>query len=305
VNKIIAVAKTFIVNISSWFWNKLGWLINHGIAMAIAIVAALSFRWLVKNWQHPTVIASVNNVSSFVDVNLSFIEPALTLTVFIIAKSSGRVIRHYKKGSMALTAGMFLYSHNADDKEVKKSERFLKKEGMKCAHIHILGASGWDTFGKADSPLHDGLRTCNEVQVILLSPSSEALIRRAADIGQNANDYKIEIYKSIEYLRELRELGDNPERIKLKMYRSYPMWKYIILGRYLWIQQYPPDCHVRLSPCYGFQKVSRGAGIYGNVFTQFQRRWVSYRLGIYNFDTDLLEFYNEDAILIEKQRIRD
>jgi hypothetical protein len=66
----------------------------------------------------------------------------------------------------------------------------------------------------------------------------------------------------------------------------------------------PAKEHVRNSPCYAFQRKANGMGIYGQLFEQFQRRWESYRLGRYNFETELLEFYDENNQLIQTKHIR-
>lgn len=286
------------------FIKQYRWLVQHGSAATVAVILTLSFSWLVKNWETELVVNKIKKTSDFLDTNLHFIEPVLTLTIFVFFATLGRVIKHYRRGSLAIAAGMFFYSRNLKERQVNESEKFIRKEANECAHIHIMGASGWNTFGKPDSPLHQGLKTCNEAEIILLYPLSPALTKRARDISQGTEEYKQEIYNSLQYINELRGEGDNPERIKVRMYQSYPGWKYIFLGRYVWVQKYPPGDHVRNSPCYAFQRSPNEIGIYGQLFEQFKRRWESYRLGRYNFETDMLELYDENNRLTKKEPIR-
>jgi hypothetical protein len=225
----------------------------------------------------------------------------LTIVLFSFIKISGRAIRHFELGSTALGAGMFFYSPNTKDKEVKKSERFLSNRSKNCAHLYILGSSGWDTFGSQESPLHQALLTCNHVEIILINPMSEELAHRVRDLSDvNLDEYRNQIYRTIDFLKDKRNEGNNPDRILLRMYSSYPMWKYIILGRYVWLQQYPANKHVKDSPCYAFHRIENNkhghtAGMYDHVFAQFKRRWDSPHIGRYNFNENCLEYYTRDG----------
>lgn len=280
------------------------WLVKHAFAATIAVLLTLAFRWLVKNWGKEIVICEVRKISVFLDSNLHFIEPLLTLIIFMLFAILGRVIIHYQKGSMAKASGMFFYSPNLKERQVNKSEKFLRQEANKCVHIHILGASGWNTFGYPDSPLYEGLQRCGEAQIILLNPLSPAINQRAKDIGQEIEDYKKEIIMSLKYIRKLILKGDNQNRIQVKMYSSYPGWKLVILGRYIWMQWYPNDDHVRDSPCYAFQSdIDENRSIYSQLFAQFKKRWESYKLGQYNFKNETLEFYDKDGQLIKETPI--
>lgn len=286
------------------YYNRFKWLIEHGFAAVAAVSITLGFRWLVINWQAEIVIKRVDEVAVFLDKYIHYIEPILTLTIFILFATLGRVIKHYRKGGMSIAAGMFFYSPHLKERQVEKSEQFLRREASKCVHIHLLGSSGWNTFGHSDSPLHNGLQVCEKAEIILMNPYSDALEKRAENIGQDAAEYRQEIIQSLQYIKTLKDIGDgdNANRIEVKMYQSYPGWKFIILGRYCWVQQYPISEHVRNSPCYAFQRIPQW-GIYGHFFSQFQRRWDSLRLGKYNFDSESIEFYNESGEMINEKSL--
>ncbi len=283
------------------FIKQQKWLFEHGLAATVAVSSTLSFSWLVRNWEKETVVYEVKMISDFLDSYLHFIEPVLTIIIFIFFVTVGRVIKHYRKGSMAIASGMFFFSPNFRERQVIKSEKFLRNESTKCVHIQIMGASGWNTFGHPDSPLHEGLQICGKAQIILLNPLSKSIIQRAENIDQGIKDYKQEIISSLKYLHNLRQKGDNPNRIQVRMYQSYPGWKFVILGRYIWTQWYPSDDHVRNSPCYAFQRVpNEQRCLYSQLFAQFNRRWDSYHLGRYNFDNGKIEFYAENGLLIKE-----
>lgn len=270
-------------------WARLRWLPEHFVAAGITLTTVFCLYWLVINWEAEFVTKRVQCLSQYLEHNLRWIEPLSTILIIFIIHIIARIIRGYREGKMAIATGMFFYSPNTKNRFVKRSEGYIRKESLKCARINILGASGWNTFGKENSPLHEALKTCDEVNVILINPSSEYLVMRAKDVALDTNAYKQEVVDSIEYLKSLRTCGDNPERLKLKMYDSYPVFKYIFLGRYVWVQKYPSGGHVRDSPIIAYQRTPSETGVYGHHQYLFSKRWNSEKLGKYNFETGKLE----------------
>ncbi len=115
--------------------------------------------------------------------------------------------------------------------------------------------------------------------------------------------------QSIRYLTDLVSKGDNPH-IELKMYQSYPTWKLVLLDQYVWVQQYPPDKHVRSSPCRAYEdkKVKcdpNEIAPYDQFYTVFSRRWKSHYLGKFNFITEKLEFFDVKGKKIREESISE
>lgn len=266
---------------------------KHIIAVVIAIAITYCFGWLVKNWETKLVVEKVQITSHYLESNLFWIEPALVIVLIISFHIITRVIGHFKRGGMAIASGMFFYSPNHNNKTIEEGEKFLKEKSIECTHIYTMGATGWDTFGDNNSPLHTSLESCHETQIILLSPISDNLEKRAKDIDQDRDEYKNEICKSIHFLTTLRAKGANPERIKLKFYSSYPGWKYVFIEPYVWVQYYSSDDHVKNTPVYMYENVPKG--IYRHLLDQFSKRWNSHWLWPYNFEIKEIEYFDKNG----------
>lgn len=265
-------------------WTRLKWLPEHFFAAGITLTTVACLYWLLINWETEIVVEKVRNISQYLEHNLRWIEPLSTIIIIFIIHIIARIIVRFREGKMAIDIGMFFHSPNTKNRFVKRSEEYIRKESMKCSRIKILGASGWNTFGKEGSPLHEALKTCDEANIILIDPSSRFLVKRANDVNIDTQDYIKEVVDSIEYLKSLRTSGDNPGRIKLKTYDSYPVFKYIFLGRYVWVQKYPSRGHVRDVPITAYQRVSTSeSGVYGQHHYLFSKRWNSKKLKMYTF----------------------
>ncbi len=274
---------------------------KHIVAIAIAIAITYCFGWLVKNWNTGFVTEKVKISSHYLESNLFWIEPALAIVLIIIFHIITRLVRRSKKGGMAIASGMFFYSPNHDKGSIEKGEKFLREKSIECSPIYTMGATGWNTFSDKSSPLYTSLESCHEAQIILFSPISNNLEKRAQDVNQDANEYRNEICKSINYLTALRTKGVIPERIKLKVYNSYPGWKYIFIQPYVWVQYYSPNHHVKNTPVYMYENVPNG--IYRHLLDQFLKRWNSHWLCPYNFDNKKIEFIDKDGKIYKQESI--
>ncbi len=183
------------------YWGeKIKWLAElflHALAVILSIFSTIYFMDFVKNWREPAVVKKVELLSKLLQKYNYYLEGILGVLIYCFIRIGMRVIKHYNKGSMAVSSGMFFYSPNSDAQKVKKSEKFLRKESLKCRYLCILGASGWGTFGYYDSPLHKGIKDCHRAEIILLHPLSDALKKRAKNIGLTIDEYRNEIYQSI------------------------------------------------------------------------------------------------------------
>jgi hypothetical protein len=278
----------------------------HISIYVISIVIFLIVRWILKNWQTENVITYVEQSGIFIDKYKIYIETALIIMLITFAEILARFYTHYKKGSIAIASGMFLFKPNSTERQIKRSEDFLRKVSLGCGLLCIRGATGWETFGSSGSPLYEAAKSCREARIILIYPLSDTVLERARHLHVSVYDYRKQIYDSINYLRSLRRNSARPEYLTLKMYQGYPFWKYIILEDYAWVQQYPREGHVKNSPCYAFQRlpISDMKGIYDHLLNQFLIYWDSPNLGIYNFQTEQLEFFNNRGQMTESRPIR-
>jgi hypothetical protein len=257
---------------------------GHIIIVASTLAIVIPLRWLLLHWAEQPVVDRIYTFSRFLGNHLLAVEGAVGILIILFLEMVVRMYRRARLGKLALESGLFLYCPNASQKEIQASKQVLKEQSENCSNIHIFCASGWDTFGKPGSPLHETMRRCDKAEVVLLNPESQAARKRAEDLGIAPDDYISNIRQSIAYINSIRKGGDNPERFQLKTYDSYPYWKYIFLEKQVWIQQYPPNGTVQCSPCYTFERIAdRDGGIYKNLMQYFIRRWNSNRLGRYDF----------------------
>jgi hypothetical protein len=267
----------------------------HIIAGLISISIVFCLKYLLKNWQADNITEKVYCFNLFLAKWEHIVEIGMTLFIFFHLELFIICWRLLKRGAVAYASGMFFYRHNATNKELEESNQFLNKVSTNCNSLYVLAFSGWKTFGEKNSPLHQALLKSQNVKIILSYPLCDEVKMRAKKIGISFDEYRKEICSSIELLNSLRA---PQRRIQLKMYRSPPLWKYIVLDDYVWIQQYPSDAFVQHSPCYAFEKTSYSRDyktIFDHIFTQFLVRWDSASLGTYDFEKNHIEFVNKNA----------
>ena len=283
-----------------------GWLIHAAATVLAAVIVIYTFR-LIENWQSPSVLRVIEAVEETMNSHRSFvvIEFILMILMACLIFWFIFVLRNLRLAKMAKGVGLFVYRPNASPGAVKKSEAFLKKESGGCREIFIRAATGWRTFGDPESPLHRAVKTSRSVRIILSYPLSEAIADRANDLERDLNEYREEIYESIEYLATVRRQSRTPEEIILKMYDTYPLWRYLIVDNCVWVQQYPRDEDVRNTPYYGFEGKPRTENIitvFDHVRSQYVVNWNSRRLGTYNFDTETVVSIKETGEVAKKIR---
>ena len=282
----------------------------HIFVSLISIILTLTFAWLIKNWQAESVIHYIKIAETFVDKHILLIEFLMIIMTVTAIQVLVRLIRHYKKGSMATASGMFFFRPNSTQRQIRKSENFLRKESLGCGFLYIGGATGWETFGSSGSPLYEAVKSCRDVRIILIYPLSPFVSKRVGDLQPHdpimtISEYKRQIYASIDFLHSARKASGRPESLVVKMYQGYPFWKYVILDNYAWVQQYPRDNHVRSSPSYAFQRLPHSnKGIYDHLVNQFLMYWENHYLGLYNFENECLEFFDESQHMITTKPIR-
>lgn len=137
--------------------------------------------------------------------------------------------------------------------------------------LRILGATGWETFGSPQSPLHKTLKDFHgEIKILLISPDCDTFKERARALHINEADYAQEIQDSIAYCAQLKKLGKS---ITVKQYKQTPIWKMIFTNNYLWLQYYHPSKHVDNTPVYTFFSNKSHTSLYHPLIDVFRKRW--------------------------------
>jgi len=271
---------------------------QHAIIIISSSLIIFGLHWIFSHWKDDAILGYVQKSLVVLEKYSIPIDILVTILFVVLLHALIRLYKHYKRGSAASAAGLFYCSINSDDRAIKKSDAYLYEVSCSTLSIAISGATGWWTFGAEHSPLHKSFESCRDINVLLFDPSTPELEKRAKDVGVTAHEYRKEIYDSINFLTALR--SDYRKRIELKMYTTYPFWKYIFIDSCVWVWQYPDRDHVNKSPCYAFKKTDGKIGMYDHMHAQFLKRWSNNRFWTYNFDKKVLEKNDEYGNLISK-----
>lgn len=165
--------------------------------------------------------------------------------------------------------------HDTDERRSSDWQRCVKEiTDTRPNTLCILGATGWETFGSPQSPMHSLLREYQgRVHILLLKPSGNGFKRRTADLNKNEAAFKREIDDSISYCRDL--VKNQNKSIEIKLYEDEPIWKMVFSDRYLWLQYYDPSKDVDKTPVYTLQTRDKpnATSLYYPLIRVFQRRW--------------------------------
>ncbi|MGY4257372.1 hypothetical protein ACVI1L_004440 [Bradyrhizobium sp. USDA 4516] len=139
--------------------------------------------------------------------------------------------------------------------------------------VHILGANGIDTFGRAGAPLHDTLKDFRgTIRVILCDPkTNKQMVGRAKAVGVSPTDYVKAINASKRRLSELRK-AQLP--VEGRFYNGQPNWKLIMTSTGVWLQYYlPGGPHVDETPVWLISVTPNPDGLYHLFHMEFERIW--------------------------------
>lgn len=259
---------------------------------AAPVLATIAFYYLITipcNWLAGLSVEDkaghVSNTVDFINSNQLRIRIGFSVIFTAFVLISIRLFTRWRPGRVAKSMGAFYAAQNFSPRDRKKSTRFLRSNANKSKKILILGASGWSTFGSPDSPLHEAITNCREVNVLIANPYSEHTQRRAQDIGADVRAFQTEIINSSKHLCQI----DGDAKVTLKFYDRYPKWKFIILDDCVWTQQYPKKKPVSESPCFAFQSLEDGKSIVDFIQREFDDLWEhKWKVWTYDFSTDTI-----------------
>jgi hypothetical protein len=175
----------------------------HIVTSFIAIYFTYNLDNLLKNWTDPSMIESVNSIAEKVGKHIWAIEITCGIIIMIFLELIIYIVKTYKLVKVAKGSGIFIYNPNSTLARIKANNDYLKEKGEECSHIHYLGATGWNTFGKKGSPLYYALEKCESAEIILLDPNSKDAKERAKNINMDIALYQDEIRSSIARLKSL------------------------------------------------------------------------------------------------------
>lgn len=167
-------------------------------------------------------------------------------------------------------SGFWLHS-DSNDKQTNWESCKAKILADHPNELRILGATGWETFGRPGSPLHDVVQSFRgEIRILLIKPKCNAFKVRARALGVKERDYEREIKNSIALCEQLRDRGKS---IVVKLYEQTPIWKMIFTDKYMWLQCYKPDQHVDNTPVYTLFANDSETSLYFPLIDVFRKRW--------------------------------
>lgn len=186
------------------------------------------------------------------------------------------LVREKQYAQMLEGIGLREFSdHDSENKRDQDWTRCVVEiENTRPNRLCILGATGWETFGSSQSPMHNLLRDFQgSIHILLLKPGSYGFKKRTAELNKNEDNYRQEIEDSIEYCRTL--VQKYKKSIDVRLYEDEPIWKMIFSDRYLWLQYYDPNDDVDNTPVYTLQTRAHptGSSLYYPLVKVFQRRW--------------------------------
>jgi hypothetical protein len=210
-----------------------------------------------------------------------------SILVFFICFFVALSVFLIKNTELSKKVGLFFCAPNSEDPYRFKCEDYLKKKGGEASNIKIICSTGFNTFSSSKSPLHEALKKCGDINVVLPLPFCKQAKNRAKNIGLDDLSYNNHILVSIQYLQE--QYNDNPSRnIELKLSTNYPFWRIIKVDNVSFIQQYPTKARISKAPFYAFTHSSYG---FHKMIIEplLNRIWKHKTNYVYNFESGIIE----------------
>jgi hypothetical protein len=279
-------------NPSSHIWSSLRLISVHVAITLLAVGIALTLptvaRYILFQWW-PRV-QDDSEMLLLSEVALA----ALLVAMFHLVRLTWDGRRKARLGAIASLV-------HARDTTSGWLSRWVEKDLMRASpwtrDLFIMSITGRDTFGAEGAELHDALKDCHEVRVMLLNPHGYGARTRAKSLQHPEsvlNRYRGEADGSIAYLRELHAAG---KKVSLKLYDDPPFWKLVFVGDQVWVQYCHDGRDTRDCPEYVFalQPDRPERGFFPAFFSYFLNQWDDPRHPEYNFETDELVYRNPDA----------
>ena len=263
-------------------------LVSKYIVYVIFLATCGLFTYLSK------IIPYFAPLSNFVKVASVIV---IFFTIFALYKLYAKTKSNAK---LIKNSGLFLFQPNRKSGDIEANRILMEEKSSTARDIFILGATGYNTFARSDAEskamLREQLeRMTGEIKIMLLHPKAQQAEIRAISLGEPIERYQQDILTSIDFLRQLKNKGQN---ISLKVYVQRPIWKMILLDDFLWLQYYHPNSHVEQMPVYGiYRKQQIGEySLFGPLYEVFQKKWNSDNNPTVDLSSDIIPVHPHDPL---------
>jgi len=215
----------------------------------------------------------------------SEIGSAILLILFV--NHARRNWRDRKISRMAATSGLVLATPATGFISRRKIRKMKERQGF-ARDIKLIASTGFRTFVDPEGPMNQVLQNCREAKIMLLrpdSPGAEARAKSMLDADVALHRFTEQIRASIDFLRDLKSKQHD---VRLKLYNDVPFIRLIILGDYLWIQNYHRGMDSQQMARYVFKYNQDPNGLFIPFHQYFVSRWDDGSIPEYDLDTDEL-----------------
>ncbi len=229
----------------------------------------------------------------------SEIATAVILVLFFNMKTRGWEYRRLAR--MAKTAGLV---QAIPSKGIFRKRRIkkMKRELGFSRELMIIGSTGYRSVLDPKGDLHEAVQHCREAKIMLLNPCKEGAIMRAQSIPAPEITSELiqkQIMISINFLKKLQAGKKN---IQLKLYPEQPLLKLVIIGDFVFLQDYatgPNICHL---PEYAFKNQPKHSGLYILLYRYFLSRWQDANIPEFDLETDELIYRDQAGNELSRER---
>jgi hypothetical protein len=234
-------------------------------------------------------------------LSLIIVEMTVAILLILCLSYIHRSIRDRALAAVATGAGLVSFSPRrarGAQRHIKK----LKEEQGTGRTIMVIGSSGYSTLVDQVGDLSSVLDKCLGAKILLVNPYSEEAGTRIRAIDHpefTLAAFREEVRQSIALLKRLKAMG---KAVKLKLYSDPPLIKMVILGDYLWLQQYHADLDVQTMPEYVLRHNRKDHSLYTLYAHYFGQRWESTEIPEYDLETDELVYRSKTGSEIRRER---
>lgn len=285
--------KHFLRRLRQIFYQMLLVALSVGIVFSLSPVLTLFARVVRNYW---LLVESK-------DIYRIPVEIGSVLLLVLVFNYLGKNWKNGRFAKMARRSGIVYFFRRSTLLGQRKIRRLKRKQSL-GENVLIMAATGFHSFVDPRGDLHGVLKCCSQAKIMLLNPCGEGALTRARSIlepGVTPEYFKDQIRKSIDFLKELKELEKN---ITLKLYVDPPFLKLAILGNYVWMKQYHPAFDVDSMPEYLFEHNQNPGGLSTLWVQYFLTRWESADIPEYDFNRDELVYKDVAGREIKRRRFQ-
>ncbi|WP_409062048.1 helix-turn-helix domain-containing protein [Streptomyces sp. SYP-A7185] len=137
--------------------------------------------------------------------------------------------------------------------------REIREQAREATEVDVLAVRGLGLIGLNDSLLRNCLqpaqgRKDRRIRVALLDPDSDALIRRAAEIGESTESLSGGVRLTEAKLRELAAVSD----VQVYRYRMLPTWRFIRIDSTMFVSAFDAGWEGHESATYKLMETPHG-----------------------------------------------